>query len=399
VHHLAKVSGLSIRVLFLLAAACGSRNAASSDDDPPAFPDERVHFDAGGHVLGYVANRLSDTITVIDLDAMAVLGESPVGRDPVDIDGPRHATIDRQRGVVYVTLSYPLSAPGPHEAMTSSDRPGYIQALSLSELAPVGELRVDPGPVDLALLPDQSQLAVLHDDPVLDVEVTLDAGARRSEIALIDSLDSLAGIADGGTDPRFGAVCIAPGAVVYGKDKARAYVACTGEDTLAVVDTGGPSVLFRVPAGPGKVNKPFALTADDAGARLLLSNQVAGTVALFTTDDPPAMLSVATVTGVPFFSAWISDSQFVVPIQGPSGAAVVDAASGTVLSSATYSDDDCNNPSEARAVADGRLFLVCEGDHYGAGSVVQVDPATLAIQAKVTVGIYPDRLAVLEPRR
>jgi hypothetical protein len=76
---------------------------------------------------------------------------------------------------------------------------------------------------------------------------------------------------------------------------------------------------------------------------------------------------------------------------------VVDTTTGSVLASAMYTDADCNNPSDARVLADGRLFLTCEGDHYASGSVIRLDPVTLAIEAKVDVGVYPDRLAVLEP--
>jgi hypothetical protein len=40
---------------------------------------------------------------------------------------------------------------------------------------------------------------------------------------------------------------------------------------------------------------------------------------------------------------------------------------------------------------------VCEGDHYEPGTLVQIDPLSLAVLEQVRLGIYPDRLAILPP--
>jgi YVTN family beta-propeller protein len=164
-----------------------------------------------------------------------------------------------------------------------------------------------------------------------------------------------------------------------------------------VVDTVNQAVIARVPAGSAVANKPYAMTRNTAGTRLALSNQVAQAVVVFAAADTPGALATAPVPGVPFFATFLDDERLLVPLQGPSGAAIVDTMTGSVLASAMYADADCNNPSDARVLGDGRLFLTCEGDHYSSGSVVRLDPATLAVEAKVSVGVYPDRLAVLEP--
>jgi hypothetical protein len=41
--------------------------------------------------------------------------------------------------------------------------------------------------------------------------------------------------------------------------------------------------------------------------------------------------------------------------------------------------------------------LVCEGDHYSPGSLVELDPNSLEVRRSVALGAYPDHLAVLEP--
>jgi YVTN family beta-propeller protein len=380
-------------VCALFVAGCGSQ--ADPSADPNAYPNRRAKFEGSGHVLAYVANRQSDTVSVLDLDALSELGEVPVGRDPVDIDGPRHVQIDADAQTAYVVLSYPLLADSPHAiANGGGPRDGYVLALALDDLRPLGATRVAALANDVALSDDHSALAVAHYDTVLALTNTTDIDARRATLAFIQPAS---GVAHDTAEVASLKTCVAPATVVYGADGTRAFVACTGEDAIGVVDTVNQVVLSRVPAGSSPANKPYALTRNPAGTRLAVSNQVSQRVVVFDTEDTPVPQATAVVPGVPFYAAWLDDDQLLVPVQGPSGAVLVDATTGSVLASALYADVDCNNPSDARQLTDGRLFLTCEGDHYTSGTVVELDPTTLAIQAKISVGIYPDRLAVLEP--
>jgi YVTN family beta-propeller protein len=385
-----------LRRLFactLVFAGCG--NQADPSADPAAYPNRRQQFESAGHVLGYVANRQSDSVSILDLDAFTELGEVPVGRDPVDVDGPRHVLLDPDTKTAYVVLSYPLIADSPHAiANNGGPRDGYVVALALDDLRPLGDVLVAASPNDITLSDDRTAIAVAHYNTVLALKDTDDIDERRATLAFIKPAT---GIAPGTAELSSVTTCVAPATVVYSVDGSRAFVACTGEDSLGVVDTVNLNVLSRVPAGSSPSNKPYALTRNDAGTRLALSNEVAETVVVFDTQDTPVPEVTAPVPGVPFFAAWVGDDRLVVPVQGPSGAVLVDATTGSILASAMYADADCNNPSDARVLTDGRLFLTCEGDHYTSGTVVELDPMTLAIEAKVSVGIYPDRLAVLEP--
>jgi hypothetical protein len=175
-------------------------------------------------------------------------------------------------------------------------------------------------------------------------------------------------------------------------------VVCTGEDTIAVVDTENAEVLSYVEAGERTPNKPYALARSPFSERLALSNQVARSVVIFDLEDTPSALgSLYLDEGIPYFVGWLSSERFVVPLQSPSAAALVDARDMTIVSRVGFSPEVCDNPSEARAVGEGRLLLVCEGSHYEPGAVVELDPETLEVLARVEVGIYPDRLSVLEP--
>ena len=203
-----------------IVGACAGDPGGAGDTPDAAFPSRRTEFrPAAGQLLGYVANRNSDSISVLDLDSMSLLGTVPVGRSPAAV---------------------------------------------------------------------------------------------------------AKGGAEGGATARRLDVCVAPTGVVYGADGTRVYVACTGEDSVAVVDTQSAQVLNRVPAGAFATNKPYAIVADARGERLAVSNQVSRTLALFAAGYLPVLTSSVSVTGVPFFAAWIADDVIVVPMQDPSGVTRID---------------------------------------------------------------------------
>lgn len=367
---------------------------AGASDGSPAFPSQRRAFLPSVHALGYVANRFSDTISVIDLEDFRELAAVPVGRDPVDIDGPVRVTLSKQRGRAYVLLSYPFSATSAHAVANGSSTPrsSYVQELSLANLQPLGEFRVDPRAGNMALSSDESLLAISHFDQDLALNAD-DLEARRANVALVGPGWE---IETGSAIRRNVRACAVPAAVAYGEDESRLFVACTGEDSLVVIDTKRASVLARVPAGEEPVNKPYSLVVSPTGARLLLSNQVTRKVLEFAAQDTPvALSSTQAFEGIPYSAAYLSEQKYLVPLQSPSGAALIDAPSGTVLAHAAYSDEDCLNPSEARVLAGGRMLLVCEGDHYGPGSLVELEPDTLEVRRQVAVGRYPDHLAIL----
>jgi hypothetical protein len=70
----------------------------------------------------------------------------------------------------------------------------------------------------------------------------------------------------------------------------------------------------------------------------------------------------------------------------------VDLTTGKIVAQVVKPPDECRAP-HAFGVARGRVFVVCEGDHKGPGTVLEVDPSSLATRRKWTVGVYPDGLA------
>lgn len=387
--------------VLALAATCGCSSSREVEpyDGPPAYPNLRVPFEAEGRRLAYVSNSLSDTISVLDLDAFEVVADVPVGRDPVGIDGPHHLAIDRERGFLYVALSYPLASEslGPHGGHGLSDLSGYVQRLSLDDLKPLGEGRVDPSPGDLVLSPDRERLFVTHYDLVKALDQTF-LEERRATLLWFDPAPEL-GVAAGTVRVS---VCVAPHGVLLPRDGDRAFVACTGEDSIAIVDIASKSVE-RVPVADSigqpsfPLHEPYALLADPDFQHLIVSNLSGKSVMSFAVGAGLEREWAVPVLGLPFFPAWLDGERILVPLQTPSGAAVLDAASGELLGEASYRDSECRSPHEAVVSSDGRVFLVCEGDHQGNGAIVELDPGSLAIIERVEVGVFPDRLLLLEP--
>jgi len=325
---------------------------------------------------------------------MTLLASVPVGRSPVDIDGPRHLALDPENGLGYVALSYPFANVSAHAlSLGATQRSGYVQALNLLDLSIAGELRVDPSAADAAFSPSTGQLAVVHADGFRALQS--DVEARRANLVLVDPADS---IAKGSAVPNRLSLCAVPSTVAFDGAGTRIFVSCTGEDSIAVVDGASGAVLSREPSGAPGVNQPYALVSDPARDRLLVSNRVSFSVGVFDLADAPNLLATtARISGVPMFATLISDDTLAVPFQSPNGAALFDVSSGEKLLEIQYPDADCTNPSELTFSRDSRLHLVCEGDHYRPGAVVELDPSTLEIIASVPVDLYPERMSILEP--
>lgn len=348
--------------------------------------------------MGYLSNSLSDTISIVDLDEFAVLAEVPVGRDPVDLDGPHHLALDVERAVLYVALAYPPpgAALGPHAGHGESTRYGYVQALSLTDLAPVGEQRVEPSPGDIVLGPG-GRLAVTHYD-LLRAQRETSLSARRAALILLETPAALP--ARSTTVP----LCIAPHGVTFSAATGRIYVACSGEDSVAVLAPDG-EVLARVPVAPGGAgtpgapqHQPYAAVLGADGRALAVSNLASNSVSVFDVADELTLRFTLPTLGAPYFAAW-SDSgrKIIVPRQRPGGALLFDAETGELLTEQSYDRTDCENPHEAVVTREGLAYLVCEGDHEAPGTLVAIDPETLALRAKLPVGVFPDRMVVREP--
>ncbi len=390
--------------LSLLVAACGDEPRVSTVyepyDGPPAYPERRSSLPAPRGVRAFVSNNGSDTLSVLDLPSGEVLATIPVGRDPVNIDGPHHMSLDPS-GAVFVALSYPAPAlfPGPHSAHSSSKRAGYVLRLSPDDLRSTGQARVDPNPGEIVVSADGSRLVVSHFDLSLALDASLSPEARRGTLAVAKPADFTA---DAVVEPARIPVCLAPHGVSLSKpDGARAYVACYGEDALAVVELTGPPSVTLVPVGPfpsvgAPVYGPYSAVLSPSGDRLAIGNTEGRSTTIFDTVSMKMLPLAIPSQGAPYFASWSLDGALLyVPTQIPNTLLVIEPTTGLERERVYFSAEQCRAPHEAIAdEAHGALYVVCEGDHVRPGNILVLDIDSLQIKTSVPVGIYPDRLVL-----
>lgn len=398
-------------VLLLVAAAIA---AGCAEEDPEilheydpftgsAYPDQREPIDVPPGGLALVTDSLSDTLSLLDLGAGERMGSAPVGRDPVGLDGPHHIALDRAGGFAYVALSYPvLGGAGPHAGHGSSVQPGYAQKLALGDLRVLGQVRVDESPGDIVLSDDGARLVLSHFDLRRSLENPGDLDKARATLAVLDPR-TLAAV--GSPAPARISTCVAPHGVALSRpDGALAFVACYGEDSVAVVDLDAGEVLERVPVSPapGAPGDPSygpysAILSPDA-ATLALGNTLSKDVRFLDvasrTIDPER---VAPTIGAPFFPAWSEDgATLYVPTQAPDAIVVLDlAADVQEIARRDFLAGECVAPHLVERYGADTLLVVCEGDHAQPGRVLWLDRATLETDHAADVGVYPDGLAIV----
>jgi DNA-binding beta-propeller fold protein YncE len=386
----------------LTATACDPEQTTRHEYDPyvgEAFPDRRkpVELPAAGAAI--TSDSYSDTISLVSLADGQRFASFPVGRDPVSIDGPHHLAIDEATKRLYTALSYPeIGTGGPHASHGSSTRPGYAQMLSLVDFRVLGEVRVDDNPGDIVLSQDGTRLVVSHFDLKKAIQNAGDLEAQRATLAVIDP-STLAQPAP--PSPTRIPVCIAPHAVALSRpDAARAYVACYGEDSVAVVDLAAGEVSDRIPIAEGAdaqgdpEHGPYSAVLSPDGATLAVGNQVSRDIT-FVDVTALAVLPARTLPtlGVPFFPTWSADSTTLYVItQTPNSVIAIDtSADNAQLARRDFAPGECELPHVAELIG-GSLLVVCEGDHETAGAVLTLDPVTLATVESTEVGIYPDSI-------
>jgi len=354
--------------------------------------------------MGLVTNSFADTISAVDLGTGAVFATLPVGRNPVDIDGPHHVAVDPASGSVFVALSYPvIGGAGPHAGHGSSQALGWVQRLSLADLSVTGQVRVETNPGDVVLSDDGSRLVVSHFDLAATTAPDATLETARATLAVIDPTTIQL---SGSAEPRFVTACAAPHGMALSRPDGRfAFVACYAEDALAVVDLdASDGAVERYPLGAGIVfgnvaYGPYAASLSPDGSRVAVTSLVSRDIRFFDVearrfeDRDPVVLR-----GAAYFPTWSEDGATLwAPMQSPDGIVRVDVASGAAEERAFTRDDGCKLPHEAEHLGDGRIALVCEGDHEGPGSVLMLDADSLETLTQTEVGVFPDSIAHVPP--
>jgi YVTN family beta-propeller protein len=376
-----------------------------------AFPARPLGFTLPTGPYALVTNNGSDTVSVIDLTTHTRVGDVQVGLNPVNLDGPHHLAFNQANQEIFVALSYPAPAiaPGPHAAHGSSTTPGKVVRLKLPDfhLDAVEQAQNNPG--DIVISDDGKRLVVSHFD--LQKAVAQAANGVEAQRANLLVYDTATFGAKDAPDARSYPICVMPHGVSLSRPDGRfAYVACNGEDAVAVIDLGAPdptSTIQRIPVGPGPGDAssprygPYATALSPDGTRVLLGDTQGHDLRIFDTQAGAMTDAVYSPGGAVYFPAIeASGTRIYVPIQAPDEISRVDlsGASPTEQALRVFTKDECQSPHEAALWNDDQeLLLVCEGDHVSPGAVLVLDPTTLATKARIELGVYPDKVIVVKP--
>lgn len=350
---------------------------------------------------GYVTNNGSDSISVIDRDGDAVVSV-PVDLDPDAHEAPHHLAIDSVSRSVFVALAFPPEAKkdqkkDPHASHGNGSDLGKLARLDLGTLAVRESRDVDENPGDVVLTHDRRRVLVTHFDMKRAMDVAARGGASPStmfaHLVVFDAKDM----------KRVGdrAICVAPHGITVTKDDKTAFVACYGSDELAIVElTADGFPTSRIPLGamqgvPGVPRfGPYSATLSPDEKLVVVADLEGQDLRVLDRDTkrfvPDKSVPLAAKA---FMPAFVDSHTLLVPMQSPDGLARVDIEQAKVVRRTSFPKEQCALPHVVRVATDGRAYLVCEGDHRSAGSVLELDPTTLDVKKTWKVGTYPDGLA------
>jgi DNA-binding beta-propeller fold protein YncE len=395
---------LGIALALVSAAACAGCKRAGTEASPTkegaaplvlaATPIRTPTARAA-----YVTNNGSDTISVLDRDGDEVTTVR-LDLDPDAHEAPHHLAVDAASSSVFVALAFPpepskKKTKDPHASHGNAEGLGKVLRLDLPGLSGRAARWVDENPGDVVLTHDRKRVLVTH----FDMKRAMDVAARGggSPATMFASLVVL----DASTLERIAsrAVCVAPHGVAVTRDGTTAFVACYGSDELAAVDlTSKTLAVARHPLGtaqgvPGVPRYgPYSATLLADESKVVVADLEGQDVRLFDRKEKRFEAAIP-LAAKAFMPAIAKNGTMLVPLQAPDGLARVDLASSKVTARTTYPKDHCTLPHVVRVAKDGRVYLVCEGDHQAPGSVLEIDADTLVEKRRWVVGVYPDGLA------
>ena len=394
----------SLPAFALALSACQPDPITKVEVEPytgDPYPDrvEDIAYPVGPTAL--VTDSYSDTVSVVDLASGTRVDARPVGRNPVDLDGPHHLALDTAHGFAYIALSYPkIGGTGPHATHGSSLSYGYVQKLALADLSVLGQVRVDPNPGDIMISEDGKRVVTSHFDLQRAVENADDYEKAKATIAVVDPTTLEL---EGSPAPTLITTCVAPHGMQLGKPSASTiYVACYGEDRIAIVDADAPSSppeLIDVGAGVSgfgsPIYGPYSLRLNADESLLVVSNTASKDVRFFDTTTKTFDTEATIITlGAPFFVDFSADeNKLYIPTQQPDALLVVDLTGVEETVTRSFTDDECKLPHAVEEL-DGNVVIVCEGDHEAPGNVLVLD-ADLEVLSNTPVGVYPDSLTIM----
>jgi len=276
--------------------------------------------------------------------------------------------------------------------------------IDLRTLRTTTATRVDRNPGDVRLSPDGSILVVSHFDQLRIID------AANRGVFVGDEVDARLALLDPQTleRRRFLSLCPAPHGLAFTSDGSRIVTSCLS-DEAAVVDVAAAladredavrrlTLLDTPGTAASPACGPYAVTMapDDATAWISCYSSgdlIAVDVATATRGPSLALPGLAVYGDV-------SDTgdRLAITTQDTDGVVLFDISVDNTLSLTRFiplSPDVCPLPHTARFLDDdAHLALVCEGDKRTPGRVVALDADNGAMLGGVSVGVFPDDLAL-----
>lgn len=403
--YLGRARGVLLLALALAALTLASSGCSGCKKSASESGRERGPLTTGARIdipvarAAYVTDNGSDAISVIDRDGDAVV-HVPLDLDPEAHEAPHHLALDSSGKNVFVALAFPPEATtkkGPHANHGNAVDLGKLARLDLDGLAVQQATDVDENPGDVILTHDRKRILVTHFDMKRAMDVAAQGGASPA------TMFARLGVFDASTMKLQAAraVCVAPHGVVTSRDDKTAFVACYGSDELAIVDLASEGLptsrhpLGLTPGVPGVPRYgPYSAILSPDESRVVVANLEGQDLRVFDRTQK-RFVSDKTVplSAKAFMPSFVDARTVVVPLQSPDGVALVDIESSKVVTRTSFPESECALPHAARTARDGRVYLVCEGDHRGPGTVLEIDPRTLATKRRWVVGVYPDGIS------
>lgn len=391
--------------LFLAAlgvAGCGEDTVVYQRPDATPWGEARCsRVEVPPRGLGFVSNSLMNSVATLDLGAAVVRDTFPVGVTPLAENGPHHLVFDPVRQVIFTPLSFPAPAisPGPHSEHGSASVPGVLVKRSACDMQLLGRVDVDPNPGDLVMSPDRRRIYVSHYDLRRALENANDPPRQRSNLVVVDA-ETMARVQSIPT-------CVAAHGMVIAPDGNTLYMACYGDDAVGVVDlrAATPTVRLAYITGspPARVTSPvhgpYSLGLSPDGNTLWVGCTVSGALVAYdvTTGQVDANRITRRLAGKPFFPEVSRDgATMLVPTQSRDELVRLRTNTLEFVQRMTFNREDCIQPHQVSRGPDGLEYLVCEGAYSGQnpqhGTILALDPDSLAIRHRYTVGYYPDAI-------
>ena len=368
------------------------------------WPSHHVPITIPDAGLGLVTNNGSDQISLLDLTDETTIGNVRVGIDPIANDGPHHLAVDPASRHVFVALNYPPPGvpSGPHAGHGTSVVNGWVQMLDLDDLHELARHEVDANPGDIALTPDATRVLVTHFNLAQAMDVLAEGGQfsdaySRLWILNAQNLQAITSVP----------VCVMAHGIAISADGTRAYIACNGQDALAIVHLDDPAYTVEplISVGPGATMipstryGPYAVLLTHDQQYVVVSDLEGQDVRIFDVaahafDDS---LAIA-LGGSAYFGVESPDQQFIfIPLQAPAGIARIRRSDWSIDQASGLAASDCLYPHEIAHGPDGLYYMVCEAvgsdsTRTAPSRVDVIDPGTLAVTGHYSVGVYPDRV-------